>query len=153
MKPDEEEVRRLYNEGNSLNDLADEYGVSSATVYRWMDDWGIERRSISVSTSMAAGSYYDIDLRVDKDGYIVFNGTAPDSTGYTVRIHRLAAVAWFGYDAVVDYDVHHLNGVPFDNRQSNITVMEHGEHASEHEFWDDASRERERDDQGRFSPG
>ena len=49
-----------------------------------------------------------------------------------VAIHRLAAVAWFGWGAVSGNVVHHENGVPWDNRESNLTPMTLSEHSKLH---------------------
>lgn len=50
-----------------------------------------------------------------------------------VAVHRLLAVAEHGFDAVgPDVDVHHSNGVPWDNRPSNIELIDKGKHAALH---------------------
>jgi transposase len=46
--------------------------------------------------------------------------------------HRLVAVAKYGFDAVRGMDVHHLNGVQWDTRPSNIIVLPKDEHAAYH---------------------
>lgn len=47
-------------------------------------------------------------------------------------IHKLIAVSEFGFEAVKDMVVHHKNGVPWDNRPSNLELMTHAEHSSHH---------------------
>lgn len=47
-------------------------------------------------------------------------------------IHRLIAVAEYGYDTVVDNEIHHESGVGWDNRPSNIRPIEPGEHTALH---------------------
>lgn len=54
-----------------------------------------------------------------------------------VYVHRLMAVAKYGYDSVCESDVHHKNEITWDNRPENIELMEHGEHRSYHENADD----------------
>jgi len=49
-----------------------------------------------------------------------------------VGVHRLAAVAEYGLEAVVDKDVHHRNGVPWDNRPGNLELIAPSEHGSLH---------------------
>jgi len=44
-------------------------------------------------------------------------------------IHRLVAVAEYGYDEVVDKHIHHENGVRFDNRPENLTPLSNSEHS------------------------
>jgi len=45
-----------------------------------------------------------------------------------LRIHRLCAVAWFGYDAVIDRDIHHRLPVPWLNVKSNLLPLPPEEH-------------------------
>jgi len=47
---------------------------------------------------------------------------------YNVSVHRLLAVAEFGFDAVCDMEVHHKNGCKRDNRPANIELMTSEEH-------------------------
>jgi hypothetical protein len=47
-----------------------------------------------------------------------------------VQIHRLVAVAEYGFDAVRDMDVHHTKGPPFDNL-AVLTPEEHGRTSAE----------------------
>lgn len=49
-----------------------------------------------------------------------------------VSTHRLLAVAEYGFNAVTGKDVHHLNGIPWDNRASNIELIEPGDHTALH---------------------
>jgi transposase len=49
-----------------------------------------------------------------------------------VYIHRLVAVAEYGIEAVKENDVHHINGVKWDNRPSNIEVISPQEHGKIH---------------------
>jgi hypothetical protein len=49
-----------------------------------------------------------------------------------VLIHRLIAVAKYGFDDVCDNVVHHKSGFGLDNRHENIGLLERAEHSSEH---------------------
>lgn len=49
-----------------------------------------------------------------------------------VKIHRLAAVAWFGYEAVVENDIHHTTRVPWDNREDSLEPLSKSDHAALH---------------------
>jgi transcriptional regulator with PAS, ATPase and Fis domain len=60
----------------------------------------------------------------------------PKSSPYPVYgsavIHRLVAVAEYGFDAVVENHVHHKNHIPWDNRPSNLELMSQEEHYRYH---------------------
>lgn len=47
-------------------------------------------------------------------------------------LHRLLAVAEYGYEEVADKVVHHESGCGLDNRPDAITLMDKGEHLSLH---------------------
>jgi len=59
---------------------------------------------------------------------------ASDSVGgkQYVRIHRLLAVATYGYDEVVGKEVHHKNEIKWDNRPENIVPVTSEEHRRMH---------------------
>ena len=56
----------------------------------------------------------------------------PDGSNVTVSHHRLLAVAEYGFDAVAGNDIHHKNGVPWDNRPANIEPIDPCEHSRIH---------------------
>lgn len=47
-------------------------------------------------------------------------------------VHRLVAVAEFGVEAVKDHDVHHVNGIEWDNRPENLEPRQPTRHARYH---------------------
>lgn len=49
-----------------------------------------------------------------------------------VLLHRLIAVAEYGFEEVVQNIVHHRNNVPWDNRPKNLGLMGRGEHTRHH---------------------
>jgi len=57
--------------------------------------------------------------------YMYFRGVR--NSDY-VPIHRLVAVAEYGFDAVVDKEIHHKNGMPWDNRPENLEPLSKEEH-------------------------
>jgi len=69
-----------------------------------------------------------------------------------VRIHRLAAVAEYGLEAVVEGHVHHLDECVWNSSRENLEVLGPAEHMNRHR--DGLAQdydERQRDEQGRFT--
>lgn len=52
--------------------------------------------------------------------------------GHKVQVHRLVAVAEYGFDAVADKVVHHESKHGLDNRPSNIGLMDRSDHSRMH---------------------
>lgn len=69
--------------------------------------------------------------KISQDGYLVLR---PEIDGKNLRfaLHRLIAVAEYGFDEVCGKDVHHKNGVRWDNRPSNLDVLTRSEHIELH---------------------
>ena len=125
---DKETLRTLYHdEGMSLRDIGDKYGVSNVTIYRWMKRHGIERRDDSRSKGYH-GVYHELEGPEGYERVRVRDG----GKHRAVRIHRLVAVAEHGFDSVKDMDIHHENHCKIDNRAVNLKPMKHDEHASVH---------------------
>lgn len=127
---DEAWLREEYVENErSMQDIADEFGVSNTTIWKWLKKNGIERRSRG---GWRRDNY--AQLCANSQGYPEWRDqTGPRGTPTkTVKVHRLLAVAEFGFDAVADHVVHHKNGCKFDNRPENLEVMTQGDHYVEH---------------------
>lgn len=124
---DPDDLRRLYHdEGMTQAEIADHYGVNPGSVHYHMDKHGIERRDRMAETNKTRRK--GARVATDGNGYEHFR----ESRNTSVQLHRLIAIAKFGYDAVVDNEVHHVSGVPWDNRLSNITIMAPGDHQRLH---------------------
>jgi len=122
---DADTLRELYwDRGLSMRGVADELGTDVDRVDYWMGVHGIETRKSNTQQHYAG-------LRMNEDGYMVWR-TYVDGTYHRVRVHRLLAVAEYGFDAVADADVHHKNGVRFDNRPKNIEPLPPSEHRQLH---------------------
>lgn len=124
---DPEDLQRLYHdESMSTRDIAEITGVSKDAIRYHMEKHGIDRKDRIEATrekrlSNTAAFYTD-----EYGGYEKWTADSH------VRVHRLLAVAEYGYEAVCGSDVHHINGVPWDNRPENISLMGHGEHTTHH---------------------
>jgi len=126
----------------SIAEMADEAGVSEATIIRQMERHGIDRRPGHVTHVLRnPGAGF---VQADARGYEMVKHSVGDHT-YNYPIHRLLAIAKYGYDAVEGAVVHHRNSVKWDNRPANLELLEsQSKHAKHH----DTSRQR--DDRGRF---
>lgn len=146
---DADRLRQLYwDEGLSMEKVARRLDTQKDRVEYWMDVHGIDTRRAYAEQDFAS-------LRVDKDGYALWREYY-DGEYNRVAVHRLAAVAEYGFSAVVGRDVHHKNGIQFDNRPSNLEPMDPSEHRRHHGIENaDAQRElmHELRESGRLAAG
>ena len=134
-----ETLSALYWEQDlSLGEIASRAGVAKSVIHYHMEKHDIKRRTPYTERPP--------HFRTDADGYEelkhLFEGTL-----HRVLVHRLAAVAWFGFDAVAGNDVHHRNSVPWDNREANLEPLSRSEHGVVH------VEHSTRDNAGRFAEG
>ena len=68
------------------------------------------------------------------DGYLTCRHRlgGRDKGRVAFRVHRLVAVAEYGYDAIAGKDVHHKNGHKVDNRPENLEPIDPSSHAKLH---------------------
>lgn len=126
---DPREVARMYHDdGLEQSDIAERFGVHQSTVSKLMKREGIETRDESDTHSTPWATFV---RATTAGGYERWDANHRGTTE-SVYVHRLAAVAWFGLDAVTDRVVHHKNGVPWDNRESNIELLTSEEHGAIH---------------------
>ncbi|MFC6975794.1 HNH endonuclease signature motif containing protein [Halomicroarcula sp. GCM10025709] len=128
---DSEWLREQYVDRNqSAEQIASAPGCASTTVRTWVDKHGLKRRSRSEalkSRALFEPARYD----TDSEGYSRWR-VFRDGQRYEVRVHRLLAVAEVGVDNLNGNHVHHKNGIPWDNRPSNIEVLTPEEHGRRH---------------------
>lgn len=116
-------LQTLYWEkGMSQNEISDFIGCSQETVSRWMNKLNIEARKPSHERPAPFRQ---------SQGYEVWRHQV-SGTHYNVSVHRLLAVAEYGFDAVCGDDVHHQNDIPWDNRPDNIEIKLHEQHRRDH---------------------
>lgn len=65
------------------------------------------------------------------DGYEIWRSKHLDQR-YQVFVHRLMAVAEWGFDSVCDKVIHHKNSIGWDNRIENIETTTQEEHVRKH---------------------
>ena len=110
---------KYHEEGYDMREMADMANTHINNIWRWMEKHGIDRRS---------GCDRPASLYLSK-GYPQW---ACGVNKEYVKVHRLAAVAWFGFEEVCDMVVHHESNTPWDNREENLTLMTFSEHARLH---------------------
>jgi len=131
---DEEVLNRLYvQQGRSMMEISRIIDCSPSTVRKYLDEFGIERRSASEQIQMAyGGGKYTVPYQTDQRGYEVWwLDTTVDQK--CLQVHRLIGIAKWGAEAVAQNDVHHKNGLSWDNRPENLEIMPFPEHMSKHQ--------------------
>ena len=123
---DKETLRRLHwDEGLNQEEIASELGCTRRTITKWFGRLGLEARQ---GRPRKPWVYFE----TDQSGYERWQDHCRASRSKLVRVHRLAAVAWFGWDAIQDKHVHHKNRVPWDNREENLELLTSSEHSRYH---------------------
>lgn len=114
---DAETLERLqYSEGLTLKQMAAEYNVSRGHVRNKMEAFGIDRKSTGAHHR---DSVPYCTLSHKENGYVywvsVWRGKRDQ-----MAVHRLAAIAEYGTDAVNGNEIHHTNGISW----LNVPVFE-----------------------------
>jgi transposase len=126
-----ETLRRLYwDEGLTIGEVASETGASKTTIKKWMNHHDIPRRD-SVEASKAARRVERATFITGTDGYEFWQSRTEDGLKH-VYVHRLLAVAEFGFETVCGNIVHHRNNISWDNQHENIAVMSRSDHSDIH---------------------
>lgn len=120
---DEEVLKRLYvNQDLGSEGVADVLGCSKDAVLRWVRKHDIPVRTQPQDKPPCFHTHQGYEkVKANHDG-----------EKYTVLVHRLVAVAEHGFDKVAGKQVHHKNGIPWDNRPGNLEVVTELEHQSKH---------------------
>lgn len=127
-----EKLEQLYlQEKKNIYEIGEELDANPVTIHKWLNRHDIPRRTRSESQRLRHGTKAPVSIKIHRDGYLTsyFNHK---NEYFEVRIHRLAAVAWFGFDEVRDKVIHHKNTHRMDNRESNLEPMTLGEHSAHH---------------------
>lgn len=123
---DKETLQRLHHEERlTQEEIGDRLGCTRRTVSEWFSRHGIEAR-------MGPPRIERVHYSTRVEGYEIWQDKCPPSRDDTCLVHRLAAVAWFGFDAIRDRHVHHKNGHRWDNRESNLELLTPSEHHKLH---------------------
>lgn len=122
------QLRRVYEQEKSLRKTAEVFGCNTCTILVWMKKYNLKRQTKNTDKPPY--------LSINSKGYFVLQHHDGESQK-RVRIHRLVAVAEFGFDSVVNMDVHHRNEQKLDNRPKNLQIMTHSEHKAHHNTTED----------------
>ena len=120
-------VRRLYvDDGMTQQEVADVLGCDQTTISRVLLENGVETRK--------RGDYTTPKVYFSEDGYVTCRHRIGGRSGKRVafRVHRLVAVAEYGFDVVDGNVVHHKNQHPADNRPENLQPVSLAEHTEMH---------------------
>jgi len=124
---DEELLKEKYlKENETLVEIANEIGCSQSPVRKTLKEAGVEMKTRS--------DYALPSLHVRPSGHVYISETLNRETSQ-VQLHRLTAIAEYGWEEVTQEDtvVHHKNCIPWDNRPSNLEVMQRDEHTRLHD--------------------
>jgi hypothetical protein len=124
---DKELVNELYHDKEmSGPEIAELMGCSVQPIYSRIDD----TRNTSEANRIWTWKL-PLNIRTDQDGYERFQ-TKVHGKSMSFAHHRLIAVAEYGFRALDGNVVHHKNGIPWDNRPSNLELMPQSDHVREH---------------------
>lgn len=126
---DEELMRTLYqDEQLSTTKISAVIGSSTGAVNEWLDRHGIETRSSAEAISLTKPEPKDVYFYTHRSkGYEMVKADE-----HPVAVHRLLAVAYYGFDAIQNKIVHHRKEVPWLNTEDNLQLMSKGDHQDHH---------------------
>lgn len=123
---DKTTLKNLYiDEELSSREIADRLGCESTTIIEWLKRFDIETRSV--------GRRRNEQVKIStKDGHEVMQIRGVDGNPYTLTVHRMLMIAEKGLESVKNSDVHHKNGIGWDNRMENLEIVNRSEHSKIH---------------------
>lgn len=118
-------------DGLTARDIADRFNCRATTISKWLGRHDIETPDNTETIKKAVDALRTnyATFYTEKRGYEIWTGgnNAPE-----IYVHQLLAIAEYGLDAVVDKQIHHKNGIPWDNRPGNIEPLSNSDHQQIH---------------------
>lgn len=125
---DEDWLREKYHgENMTITEVSELLGVSRMPVFRALKRLGIERHKTGEMNRKTHPGF-----QINIGGYLMAYSYAGPNSQDKFAVHRLLAVAEYGFESVSGNEVHHKNGIPWDNRAENLELMTKEEHAAHH---------------------
>jgi len=127
---DPKEICRLYwDEGLTQAEIAAKFDVAQRTIGNVMERYGIKARFVN--------GPYNLPVRTSEGlGYEQIKQDKENGKTTTVGVHQLLAIADgadpFKIFSNGEYEVHHKNGIPWDNRKENLEVLTIKQHRRKH---------------------
>jgi transposase len=129
---DEEWLKQQYwDNGKSQNQIARELDENPGTIHYWMEKYDIETRDRIKEVKRKRGVNYANYYTNDR-GYPLWKAGVGNGEEKVVYVSRLLAVAEYGFDAVVDKEVHHEIPIPWLNTPDNLIPLDKKEHWNQH---------------------
>lgn len=123
----EEWLHREYvKNGRTLKNIAEECGCTFQNISYYCDKFDIDTRDTGDPT-------YPPNHRFHPQYDCEEIRTVVDGTQHTIQVHRLIAVAIYGFDTVTESDdIHHKSGHGLDNRHENLIPLSRSQHLRIH---------------------
>jgi hypothetical protein len=108
-------------------EIAERFGCCERTIVKWMS-------RLKVPTTHDIGVCHHIE---ERDGELEYEKWMENGCRTSVLVHRLLAVAEYGFEAVAGSEVNHRNKRRFDNRPANLELLSESDHSDLHtnEVW------------------
>lgn len=126
---DEDLMKKLYvDEQLSTIKISAVLGCSTGAVNEWLGRHGIETRSAGEAIAISKPDPKDVYFYTHRSkGYEMVK-----AEDHPVAVHRLQAVAYYGFDALEGKVVHHRREVPWLNTEDNLELMTKAQHHDHH---------------------
>lgn len=135
-------AEQYHGHSRSLSDIAQECDVNKVTVMNWMERYDIPRRTATQHVRQTPANFTTLESGYERVA------SKKDGEFDQAKVHQLVAIA-NGADVRKvfsdgEYECHHKNKIPWDNRPENIEILSGKEHDELH------ADERERAATGEF---